>query len=312
MHAFVLSRFGCVRLFVTMDCSPPGFSVHGILKARILEWVVSPSSRGTFPTRGSNLCLLYLLHCRWILYCWATRELRCWRRLSRVPWTAKRSNQPVLKEINPKYSLEGLVLKLQYFAKTQLIRKDSDTGKDWRQEEKGMTEDKMVGWHHWLNGHKFEQAPGDGEGQGSLACCSPWGRRGSNRSEWLNTSRDPPPTSGQFRPECNAGRIGAWKTAAPNTLWWDLSPPIPQGEESSVAKYYECPIYTDRRRGPVPSLDLTSLLVTEVISRGERPQPPPPQQGTHAPEIENGHCGRNLAYAPLSENMQKRSTREDH
>ena len=56
-------------------------------------------------------------------------------------------------------------------AKSQLIRKDPDAGKDWRQEEKGMTEDEMVGWHQRLNGHEFEQAPGDNEGQGSLACC---------------------------------------------------------------------------------------------------------------------------------------------
>jgi len=57
--------------------------------------------------------------------------------------------------------------------KSQLIGKDPDAGKNWR-EEKGMTEDEIVGWHHRLNGHEFEQAPGDGEGQGSLACCSPW------------------------------------------------------------------------------------------------------------------------------------------
>ena len=56
-------------------------------------------------------------------------------------------------------------------------RKDPDAGKNWRQEEKGMAEDEMVGWHHWLNGHEFEQAPGDGEGQGRLACCSPCGCR---------------------------------------------------------------------------------------------------------------------------------------
>ena len=55
-----------------------------------------------------------------------------------------------------------------------LIRKDPDAGKDWRQEEKRTTEDKMVGWHRWLNGHEFEHAPGDGEGPGSLVCCSPW------------------------------------------------------------------------------------------------------------------------------------------
>ena len=62
-----------------------------------------------------------------------------------------------------------LKLKLQYFnAKSWLIEKDPDAGKDWRQEEKGTTEDEMVAWHHWLNGHEFEQAPGIGEGQGSL------------------------------------------------------------------------------------------------------------------------------------------------
>ena len=59
--------------------------------------------------------------------------------------------------------------------KSQLIRKDPDVGKDWRQEEKGMTEDEMVGWHHWFNGCEFEQVLGDGEGKGGLVSCSPWG-----------------------------------------------------------------------------------------------------------------------------------------
>ena len=59
-----------------------------------------------------------------------------------------------------------------------VIGKDPDAGKDRRQEENGMTEDEMVGWHHRLDGHEFEQAPGVGDGQGSLACCSPWGRKG--------------------------------------------------------------------------------------------------------------------------------------
>ena len=71
-------------------------------------------------------------------------------------------------------------------AKNWLIWKDPNAGKDWRQEEKGMTEDEMVGWHHWLNGHGFEQALGVGDGQGSLACCSPWGREGSDMTEQLN------------------------------------------------------------------------------------------------------------------------------
>ena len=62
----------------------------------------------------------------------------------------------------------------------------SDAGKDIRQEEKGMTEDEMIGWHHRLNGHEFEQALGDGEGQGGLACCSPWGHKESDTTEQLN------------------------------------------------------------------------------------------------------------------------------
>ena len=65
-------------------------------------------------------------------------------------------------------------------AKSRLIGKDPDAGKDWGQEEKGTTENEMVGWHHWLNGHDFEQTPRDREGQGSLVCCSPWGRKESD------------------------------------------------------------------------------------------------------------------------------------
>ena len=71
-------------------------------------------------------------------------------------------------------------------AKNWLIGKDPDAGKDWRQ-EKGSTEDKMVEWYHWHSGHEFEQAPGvGGDGQGSLECCSPWGRKQSEVTEWLN------------------------------------------------------------------------------------------------------------------------------
>ena len=64
--------------------------------------------------------------------------------------------------------------------------KDPDAGKVWRQEEKGMTEDEMVGWHHWPNGHEFEQGPGDGDGQGGLVCCSPWGYKESEMTEQLS------------------------------------------------------------------------------------------------------------------------------
>ena len=69
--------------------------------------------------------------------------------------------------------------------KNWLIEKDPDAGKDWRQEEKGTTEDEMVGWHHQLDGHEFEQAPGVGDGQGSLVCCSPWSHKESDTTEWL-------------------------------------------------------------------------------------------------------------------------------
>ena len=97
----------------------------------------------------------------------------------RVPWTARRSNQSILKEISSEYSLEGLMLKLKLQHFGHLMRRadsleKTDAEKDWRQEEKGTTEDEMVGWHHRLSRHEFEQTPGDGEGQGNLACCSPW------------------------------------------------------------------------------------------------------------------------------------------
>ena len=111
------------------------------------------------------------------------------------PWTARRSNQSILKEINPEYSLEGLMLKLklQYFGhlmrRTDSLEKTLDARKDWRQEENGTTEDEMVGWHHQLDIHEFEQVPEVGDGQGSLAYCIPWGHKEldmtSNWSDWM-------------------------------------------------------------------------------------------------------------------------------
>ena len=87
-------------------------------------------------------------------------ELWCWRRLSRVPWTSRRSNQSILKEISPGCSLEGMMLKLkhQYFG--HLMRRvdsleKTDAGRDWALAEKGTTEDEMPGWHHQLDGHEF-------------------------------------------------------------------------------------------------------------------------------------------------------------
>ena len=84
-------------------------------------------------------------------------------------------------------------------AKSWLISKDPDDGKDWRQEEKEMTEDEMVGWHHRLDGHEFEQSSGDGEGQGSLACCSPWDSKESDMTDQLKWT------------ELNKKYIKSWK-----------------------------------------------------------------------------------------------------
>ena len=115
-------------------------------------------------------------------------ELWCWRRFLRVPWTARRSNQSILKEISPEYSLEGLMLnlKLQYFGhlmwRNDSFKKTLMLGKTEGRRRRGTTEGEMVGWHHRLNGLEFEQAPGVGGGQGGLACCSPWGRR--VRHDW--------------------------------------------------------------------------------------------------------------------------------
>ena len=90
-------------------------------------------------------------------------KLWCWRRLLRVPWTAGRSNQSILKEISPEYSLEGLMdakakvpILWPLDVKNWLFGNNPDAGKDWRQEAKGTTEDEMAGWHHRLDGHEFE------------------------------------------------------------------------------------------------------------------------------------------------------------
>ena len=118
-------------------------------------------------------------------------ELWCRRRLLRVPWTVRRSNQSILKEMSSEYSLERLMLKLQYFGHL-MRRMDSSEktlmlGKIEGGKRRGwMTEDEMVGWHHWPNGHEFERALGGGGGQGSLACWSPRGHKESDTTERLN------------------------------------------------------------------------------------------------------------------------------
>ena len=118
-------------------------------------------------------------------------ELWCWRRLLRVPWTARRSNQSILKDISPEYSLEGLMLKLklQYFGhvmqRTDSLEKTLMLGKIEGRRRRGR-QDEMVGWHHRLDEHGFGWTPGVGDGQGGLVCCSPWGCKESDMTEQLN------------------------------------------------------------------------------------------------------------------------------
>ena len=114
-----------------------------------------------------------------------------------VPWTARRSNQSILKEINPEYTLEGLILKLklQYFGhlmqSANSLEKTVLAGKIEGRRRRGwqsMREDETVWWHHWLNRHAFEQALEDGEEHRSLACCSPWGHKELDTTEQLNSN----------------------------------------------------------------------------------------------------------------------------
>ena len=107
----------------------------------------------------------------------------CWRRLLRVPWTTRRGNQSILKEINLEHSLEGLMLKrkLQFFGhlmrRADSLEKTRMLGKIEGRRRRGRQEDEMVRWHHQLSGHGFELPLGDGGGHRSLVCHGPWGHR---------------------------------------------------------------------------------------------------------------------------------------
>ena len=145
-------------------------------------------------------------------------KLWFWIRLLRIPWTARRLNQSVLKEINPKYSLEGLMLKLkfQYFGhqmqRTDSLEKTLMLGKIESKSKKA--EDENVRLHHWLNGHKFEQTPEDSGGQGSLAWCSPLVQSRTWPSDSMPQPRRPEQEEKEkwykldyVRPSCHDGRF---------------------------------------------------------------------------------------------------------
>ena len=139
----------------------------------------------------------------WALKNWCFRTVVL-EKFLRVSWIARRSNQSILKEINPENPLdaeaEALIL-WPHDVKSRLIRKVPDAGKDWGQKKKGMTEAEMVGWHHHLDGNEFKQAPGDGEGQGNLACCSPWCLKESDPTEQLNNSKRSQRSGGEINME---------------------------------------------------------------------------------------------------------------
>ena len=116
----------------------------------------------------------------------------CWRRLLRVPWTARRSNQSILKKISPGCSLEGLMLKLKLQYSGHLMQRADSfektlmLGKIESRRRRGRQRMRWLEWHHRLNGHGFGWTLGVGDGQGGLACCGSWGHKEPDRTEWLN------------------------------------------------------------------------------------------------------------------------------
>ena len=146
-------------------------------------------------------------------------ELWCWKRLLRVPWTARRSNQSILKVISPEYSLEGLMLKLKLIlwapnVKNWLIWKDPDAGKDWRREEKGTTEDEMVGWHHRLNGHEFGVNSGSWWWTGRPGMLQSMGSQRVGH-DWATELTEP------GFPGCSSSKASACKCRRPKRLGFD-------------------------------------------------------------------------------------------
>ena len=168
---YILVSWLCPTLFYPISYSPPGPSVHGILQARILERVTISFSRGssmtqvkhtspalwadTLPSEPPGLILWYNVYLKYMYFFGRNNA---------------KAETPVL---------------WPHHAKSWLIGKESDAGKDWGQEEKGMTEDEMAGWYHRLDGRESEWTPGVGDGQGGLACCDSWGRKESDTTERL-------------------------------------------------------------------------------------------------------------------------------
>ena len=178
-HNLVLVIQSCLTLHDTMDCSLAGSSVHGILQARIVEWIAISFSRGS-RLRDQT----WVSHIRGIFFTiWATRE----KEKTLVEKTLESPlDSKEIKRVNPKGNQPWIFIgrtdaKAPILwpldAKSNSLEKTLMLGKIEGKKIRGAAEDEMAGWHHWVNGHKFEQALGDGEGQGSPVCCSPWGHK---------------------------------------------------------------------------------------------------------------------------------------
>ena len=183
-------------------------TVHGVLKTGVVLWFLSPAMTNldsilknrdiTLPTKVYRVKLWsFQSHVwMWELDCkegWAPKNW-CFQIVVLEKTVESPLDSKKIKPVNPKGNQLWIFIGKTDAAapivwppdeKSQIIGKDPDPGKDWGPEKKGMTEDEMVGWHHQLNGQEFEQTSGDGEGQGSLACCSPWGCKESDTTEWL-------------------------------------------------------------------------------------------------------------------------------
>ena len=193
MTDFIL---GGSKITVDGDCS------HEIKRCLLFGWKIMTHLDSLFKSRDITLptmvCLVKAMVFPVVVHgceCWDIKKAEHWRIdafdlwcwILRVPWTARRPNLSWIFIGRTDVETETPILWLPD-EKSWLIRKDPEAGKDWRQEEKRTAEDEMVGWHHQFNGHEFEQAPGDSEEQGSLACCSPWGHKELDTTEWLNNN----------------------------------------------------------------------------------------------------------------------------
>ena len=164
--------------------------LEGILKSRDVTAKVCIVKAMAFPVAmyGCESWTIKKVECQRI----DAFELWCWRRLLRVPWTARRSNSSILKEISPECSLEGLMLKLQlqYFGhrmqRTDSLEKTVMLGKTEGRRRRGRQRMRRLDGTTDSTGQEFEQAPGAGDGQGRLVYCSPWCRKELNTTEWLN------------------------------------------------------------------------------------------------------------------------------